>query len=42
VGVVFARHQEISAEGFYYSDFGNRAGEDFWGGTVNYTLRWFR
>ena len=42
VGVVFARHQELSAHGFYYSDFRNAGGESFWGGSVNYTLRWFR
>jgi hypothetical protein len=42
VGLVFARHQELSLRGFYYSDFRNAAGESFWGGSVNYTLRWFR
>jgi tetratricopeptide (TPR) repeat protein len=42
LGLVFARHQELSLHGFYYSDFRNAAGESFWGGSVNYTLRWFR
>jgi hypothetical protein len=42
LGLVFARHQELSVESFYYSDFRSAAGEHFWGGTLNYTLRWFR
>jgi tetratricopeptide (TPR) repeat protein len=42
VGLVFARHQELSARGFYFSDFRNAAGESFWGASLNYTLRWFR
>jgi hypothetical protein len=42
LGLVFTRHQELSVHGFYYSDFRNVVGEMWWGGTVNYTLRWFR
>jgi tetratricopeptide (TPR) repeat protein len=42
LGLVFARHQELSVHGFFYSDFRNFAGENWWGGSVNYTLRWFR
>ncbi|HEY0713572.1 MAG TPA: tetratricopeptide repeat protein, partial [Polyangia bacterium] len=42
LGLVFARHQELSVETFYYSDLRSAAGEAYWGGTLNYTLRWFR
>ncbi len=42
IGLVFARHHEVSLRGFYYSDFLNAADESFWGGSLNYTVRWFR
>jgi hypothetical protein len=42
VGLVFARHQEISLRGFYAADFRNATGQSFWGSCLSYTLRWFR
>jgi hypothetical protein len=42
IGLVFARHQELSVHGFYYSDFRNVVGERWWGASASYTLRWFR
>jgi tetratricopeptide (TPR) repeat protein len=42
IGLVFARHQELSLEGYFFSDVGSAAGERYAGASVNYTLRWFR
>lgn len=42
LGLVLTRHQELSVNGFYAADFRNATGQSFWGGSVNYTLRWFR
>jgi hypothetical protein len=42
LGLVFARHQELSVEGYFFSDLGSAAGERYAGASLNYTLRWFR
>ena len=42
IGLVFARHQELSVEGYFFSDVGSASGERYAGASLNYTLRWFR
>ena len=40
IGLLFVRHQELSAAGFYYSDYRGEAGQHFGGASLSYTLRW--
>jgi hypothetical protein len=40
LGFLFARHQEVAARGFYYSDFAGEPGQHYGGASLSYTLRW--
>ena len=39
-GFLFTHHQELSAAGFYYSDYRGEAGQRYTGASLSYTLRW--
>jgi hypothetical protein len=40
LGYLFARHQELSATGFYRNDQGGHVGQQYTGVSLRYTLRW--
>jgi Tetratricopeptide repeat len=40
LGFLFLRHQELSASGFYYSDYRGETGQQYSGASLSYTLRW--
>jgi tetratricopeptide (TPR) repeat protein len=40
LGYMFVHHQELSATGFYYSDYRGEAGQHYGGAALSYTLRW--
>jgi hypothetical protein len=40
LGYLFLHHQELSAAGFYYSDYRGEAGQHYGGASLTYTLRW--
>jgi hypothetical protein len=40
LGFLFLQHQELSAAGFYYSDYHGEAGQRYTGAQLSYTLRW--
>ena len=40
LGYLFLRHQELSAGGFYFSDYRGEAGQHYSGASLSYILRW--
>ena len=40
LGFLFLHHQELSAAGFFYSDYRGEAGQHYGGASLSYTLRW--
>jgi hypothetical protein len=40
LGYLFLHHQELSAAGFYYSDYRGETGQHYGGASLTYTLRW--
>jgi hypothetical protein len=40
LGYLFAHHQELSATGFYFSDYRGEAGQSYSGASLAYILRW--
>jgi tetratricopeptide (TPR) repeat protein len=40
MGFLFLRHQELSAAGFFYSDYRGETGQRYTGASLSYTLRW--
>ncbi len=40
LGLLFLQHQELSAAGFYYTDYHGESGQRYTGASLSYTLRW--
>jgi len=40
MGFLFQQHQELSAAGFFYSDYRGESGQRYTGASLSYTLRW--